>query len=87
MDEITHPVAPIRPPVETPLRSIMREQGRTQKWLAEEVAKRTGRDTVDYAQISDYCRGVHLPQLSTRLAIAQALGRHHDDIFPAEMAA
>lgn len=82
MDEITHPVAALRAPVETPLRRVMRDQGRTQKWLAAQVG-------TDSAQISDYCRGVHLPQASTRLAIAKTLGRHVDELWPdqAEVAA
>lgn len=75
MDEITHPVAALRAPVETPLRRVMREQGRTQKWLAAKVG-------TDQGQISDYCRGVHLPQPSTRAAIAKALGEPIEALFP-----
>lgn len=81
MDEITHPVAPLRPKVLTPLRAELDEQGRTQKWLVRELAKAGVK--IDASQVSDYCGGKHLPQPSTRLAIADALGRHVDDLFPA----
>ena len=67
-------------PVETPLRRVMREQGRTQKWLAARVG-------TDQGQISDYCRGVHLPQPSMRAAIAEAVGEPVERLFPAHEAA
>lgn len=77
MDETTHPVAAARPHVLTPLKLELLKQRRTQKWLASRVG-------TDSAQISDYCRGVHVPKPSTRAAIASALGRHENELFGPE---
>jgi hypothetical protein len=82
MDETTHPVAPLRPPVLTPLRREMDEQGRTQKWLTRELKAAGIR--IDASQVSDYCGGKHLPVASTRAAIARVLGRHERDLFETE---
>lgn len=61
---------------DTPLRLVLQEQGRMQKWLAEAVG-------VDASQISDYVRGLHVPAEPTRAAIAQALDVPEHDLWPA----
>lgn len=51
-----------------------------QRWLAEQVGCHP-------SEISDYCRGVHVPAEATRQAIADALGLTTDELFPTEQAA
>jgi transcriptional regulator with XRE-family HTH domain len=80
MDDFTHPVAPLRPKVLTPLRAELEAQGRTQKWLVREL--RAAGVRIEASQVSDYCGGKHLPQPSTRQAIAKALGRRETQLWP-----
>jgi transcriptional regulator with XRE-family HTH domain len=51
-----------------------------QKWLADQVGCHP-------SEISDYCRGVHIPEEATRRAIATALALPVDDLFPSHEAA
>lgn len=67
----------MRARIDTPLRRILREEGRRQDWLADQVG-------ADVYQVSRWVRGVHVPVEATREAIACALGRHVDEIFPGE---
>lgn len=62
---------------DTPLKNVLREEGRRQDWLAEQVG-------ADVYQVSRWVRGVHVPIETTRQAIARALGRHVEEVFPTE---
>lgn len=66
--------------LETPLRQVLNEQGRKQNWLADQVGCHP-------SEISDYCRGVHVPAEATRLRIAEVLDRNVDDLWPERLAA
>lgn len=48
-----------------------------QKWLAAQVGCHP-------SEISDYCRGVHVPAESTRRLIAAALGKPVELLWPEE---
>lgn len=61
--------------METELKRILTSEGRTQSWLARTVG-------VDRSQINRYVHGIHRPDLATRRAIADALGRHEVAVFP-----
>jgi transcriptional regulator with XRE-family HTH domain len=58
----------------TPLKRVLREDGRRQNWLAEKIG-------VDQATMSRYVNGLHVPD-DKRRAIAAALGRDLADVFP-----
>ena len=62
---------------ETPLKRILDEEGRRQDWLARQL-------NVDESAVSRWVRGVHVPSEPNRRAIAEALGRNVDDVFPPE---
>lgn len=57
----------------TRLDQILREEGRSQAWLARQVG-------VTRSRINEYCRGLHVPD-GKRAPIAEALGREIDDVF------
>lgn len=61
--------------LETPLRRVLQDQGRRQNWLAEQVG-------CDPSDMSNYVRGLHVPEETRRVAIAAALGRHPDELWP-----
>lgn len=58
----------------TPLQRIIREEGRKQSWLAEKVG-------IDQASLSRIVNGLHADE-ATRTAIADALGRQVDELWP-----
>lgn len=60
---------------DTPLRRILKEQGRMQIWLAQRV-------DVHPSEISDYVRGVHVPVEATRQQIARALDVPESTLWP-----
>lgn len=62
----------------TRLGEILDSEGRKQSWLSE----RTGIDT---GTLSRYVNGLHVPEDRQR-AIAEALGRELEDVFPDETA-
>jgi transcriptional regulator with XRE-family HTH domain len=64
---------------ETPLKRILREEGRKQAWLAERIG-------VSATQMSYWVNGLHCPE-EKREAIAAALGRTVDEVFPREVPA
>lgn len=59
----------------TPLKRILAEEGRKQRWLAE----RTG---INYQRISLIVNGLHCDD-ATKRSIAEALGRDVAEVFPA----
>lgn len=61
--------------IDTELKRILTSEGRTQSWLARTVG-------VDRTLINRYVHGIHRPDLPTRQAIADALGRQEPDVFP-----
>ncbi len=60
----------------TPLARVLEEEGRKQSWLAE----RTG---IDRGMLNRYVHGLHCPQ-DRQQAIAEALGRTVDELFPVQ---
>ncbi|WP_180953776.1 helix-turn-helix transcriptional regulator [Bacillus sp. T33-2] len=56
------------------LREILKKQGRSQKWLAEQVV-------VNKSTISDLVKGAHDPSLLVASRIAKALGVKIEDIW------
>jgi hypothetical protein len=58
---------------ETPLKRILREDGRKQNWLAEQTG-------VSPAQLSRIVNGLQCDE-ATRQAIADALGRSVSEVF------
>jgi len=65
--------------IDTPLRRILREEGRRQNWLALQVG-------ATRQQVWAWVHGLHVPEQPTRDAIARALGRKVDELWPAEAA-
>lgn len=63
--------------IETPLKRVLREQGRKQAWLA-------GRIGVDEATLSRYVNGLHVPD-AKRLLIAEALEVPVAELFPSDV--
>jgi DNA-binding XRE family transcriptional regulator len=59
---------------ETPLRRILREEGRKQSWLAAQIG-------VNKTQMSNWSRGLYCPP-DKQVAIAKALGRKVNEVFP-----
>jgi hypothetical protein len=57
----------------TGLARVLDEEGRTQKWLVEQLLRRGIR--ADKSQVSNWVRGLHVPVEPTREAIADILGR------------
>lgn len=66
--------SPTSPSFRTPLQRVIHEEGRKQRWLAERVG-------IDEGMLSRYANGLHCPE-HTRAAIAEALGRSVDEVFP-----
>lgn len=62
--------------IDTELKRILLSEGRSQSWLS----RTTG---VDRSQINRYVHGIHDPDLRIKKAIAEALGRTVEDVFPA----
>lgn len=60
----------------TPLRAVLEEEGRRQSWLAAKVGK-------DPADMSRIVNGL-IPDEATREAIAAALGRQVDELWPTD---
>lgn len=58
----------------TPLKRILQDEGRKQSWLAERVG-------IDQATMSRIVNGFHADD-PTRDAIAQALGRTIEELWP-----
>ncbi len=65
----------------TPLGSILIEEGRSQTWLALKLSAALGR-VVYRQEVSDWCRGIHDPEASTKAAITDVLCRPQAEIFP-----
>lgn len=63
----------------TPLRQALDADGRRQTWLAEQVG-------VDPRQVWAWVHGLVVPLPANRAAIALALGRTVEDLFPAHNA-
>ena len=62
--------------ISTPLDQEMRSQGRMSQWLADRLG-------VDASQVSRWRSGMHVPTDATQQAIAEALGRTTDELWPA----
>lgn len=60
---------------ETPLKTILDREGRSQAWLARMVG-------VHRQQVWMWCNGIHEPTDDTKAAIAQALGRQMHELWP-----
>ncbi len=65
----------------TPLGEILIQEGRSQSWLAMQLAARLGRP-VYRQEVYRWCHGIHEPEASTRAAIADVLDRQVHEIFP-----
>jgi DNA-binding XRE family transcriptional regulator len=63
---------------ETALARILRQEGRKQVWLAEQVG--VSRNTMNA-----YVRGLHVPD-DKRILIAEVLGRTVEELFPSHEA-
>lgn len=59
----------------TPLKAVLEEEGRKQSWLSE----RTG---IPQPRLSQIVNGHWNADEPTRAAIAAALGRHVDELWP-----
>jgi len=57
----------------TDLARILDEEGRTQKWVVEQLLRRGIR--ADKSQVSNWVRGLHVPVEPTREALADILRR------------
>ncbi len=64
-----------RAKIDTPLKRILQEEGRRQTWLAAQIGVRPD-------QLNRWVHGLHEPIDATKQAIAEALGRPVDDLFP-----
>jgi transcriptional regulator with XRE-family HTH domain len=64
----------------TPLQRIIVEEGRRQSWLAERVG-------ISQSRMSLIVNGLHVDDDNLRTAIAEALRRPVDEIFPPEVPA
>lgn len=65
---------------ETLLGRILQEEGRRQTWLVEQLIARGIR--ADRSQVHGWVWGLHVPVETTRQAIADALCRQVDEVFP-----
>lgn len=68
----------------TRLKQILVEEGRRQDWLvarANEYLSERGLDQLDASMLSRYVNGLHCPD-DRQKAIAEALGRAVEDVFP-----
>lgn len=59
----------------TPLKQVLAEDGRRQSWLAERLG-------VDPRQVWGWANGLHVPADETKAAIAAALHRDVESLFP-----
>lgn len=62
--------------LDTPLRRALREEGRRQDWLAEQLGAHP-------SHVSRWVQGLHVPMEATRERIAEILGREVDELWPA----
>lgn len=62
-------------PQPTPLRRIMEDEGRRQSWLARRVG-------IDQSELSRIVNRGLIPPEQVRCAIAEALGRTVDELWP-----
>lgn len=67
------------PAPETPLKRILREEGRKQTWLADRVG-------IDPSQLNRIVHGLHATD-SIKQKIADTLGRDVEELWPTEVAA
>lgn len=67
--------------IETPLKTILDEEGRRQTWLADRLTDKLGRK-VDARMVWGWVHGLHLPEDATRTAIADVLGRELHELWP-----
>jgi transcriptional regulator with XRE-family HTH domain len=67
--------------IDTRLAQILREEGRMQSWLADRLSEKLGR-RIDRAQLNRWVKGIHVPEQTTKAAIAEVLGREIADVFP-----
>lgn len=65
--------------LETPLKRILEDEGRSQAWLARRLA-------VTRQQVWMWTNGIHAPEHATRERIADILGRTTDELWPDEPA-
>ena len=63
--------------MDTPLKQILESEGRKLTWLADQVG-------VQKSDVWRWVHGLHRPVEATQQRIADALGRHVDDVFPPE---
>lgn len=63
--------------IDTPLKRVLHEEGRRQDWLASQVGVRP-------EQVWRWVHGLHEPADDTKQAIAEALGRTVEELFPEE---
>ncbi|HWT22400.1 MAG TPA: helix-turn-helix transcriptional regulator [Solirubrobacteraceae bacterium] len=61
----------------TPLKQALDEDGRRQQWLADRLG-------VDKRQVWGWVHGLHVPADETQAAIAAALHRDVNELFPPE---
>lgn len=61
--------------IDTPLKRIMAEEGRTQAWLARRL-------NVKPQTVWSWIHGIHEPEQATRETIAEALGRTTEELWP-----
>lgn len=66
-------------PPRTALGAILREEGRRASWLADRVG-------VNEGTMSRWINGLHVPE-DRRAAIAEALGRTADELWPEDQVA
>lgn len=67
--------------IDTPLKRILDDEGRRQTWLAARLSEILKRP-IDRSEVNRWVNGVHIPEKATRDAIAEALGRTVDELFP-----
>jgi DNA-binding XRE family transcriptional regulator len=65
--------------VETPLKRLLEEEGRSQAWLARRLEVR--RQTVQA-----WCNGIHAPSEARQREIAEILRQNVEDLFPPAVA-
>lgn len=61
--------------IETPLGRVLKEEGRKITWLAERIGS-------SKQEVGRWVHGLHVPQEATQDAIANALGRTTDELWP-----
>lgn len=63
--------------IETPLKRVLEDEGRTQAW----IARRLG---VSRTQVGFWVHGINIPTEPNRVRIADLLGRTADELWPDE---